>query len=155
MCDYSLSACKTRDAQVADELISGAIVNEYGNRTTTKGFYTKGVEDVAVCLRPGTELAFEMDVAFLDKHHYSVKERKVASRVACFREVNESVKYKHHDALEFSDGTVVFLNDLVEGQRCRVLQLPATVKQFHAEGSHPADASVELPTDLEPVDIYF
>src|SRR5262245_11036506 len=140
MCDYSLSACKTRDAQVADELISGAIANQHGSRTTTKGFYTKGVDDVAVCLRPGTELAFEQDVAFFDKDDYSVKERKVVSRVARFREINESEKYKHHDALEFSDGTVVLLNDLVEGQRCRVLQLPATVKQFHAEGSRlPAD----------------
>src|SRR5262245_15165971 len=140
MCDYSLSACNTRDAQVADELISGTIVNEYGSPTTTKGFYTKGMEDVAVCLRPGTEVAFEQDVAFFNKDDCTVKERKVASRVARFREVNEHENYKHHDALEFSDGTVVLLNDLVEGQRCRVLQLPATVKQFHAEGSRlPAD----------------
>jgi len=32
---------------------------------------------------------------------------------------------KHHDALEFPDGQVVLLTDVLEGQAATVLQLPA------------------------------
>jgi hypothetical protein len=33
--------------------------------------------------------------------------------------------YTHHDALEFPDGEVVLLTNLVKGQEATVLQLPA------------------------------
>jgi hypothetical protein len=44
---------------------------------------------------------------------------------AIFRQVNKNDPLKHHDALEFPDGHIVLLTDLMEGQQATVLQLPA------------------------------
>jgi hypothetical protein len=56
MCDYSLHAVATRPAEVAETLISTNF------STGTHGFASPGDPKVAVCLRPGTEIAFENDV---------------------------------------------------------------------------------------------
>src|SRR6266487_3696844 len=42
------------------------------------------------------------------------------------RKINSHNPHAHHDALEFPDGEVVLLTNLLEGQRATVLQLPAT-----------------------------
>jgi hypothetical protein len=39
--------------------------------------------------------------------------------------VNKNEPLKHHDALEFSDGRIVLLTRLSEGQEATVFQLPA------------------------------
>jgi hypothetical protein len=52
MCDYSLHAVATRPAEVADTLISAKFQS-----TTTRGFASPDNLHVAVCLRPGTEIA--------------------------------------------------------------------------------------------------
>src|SRR5258708_25701431 len=57
MCDYSLHAVATRPAEAAETLVSTKFKS-----TTTRGFASPGNPQVAVCLRPGTELAFEKDV---------------------------------------------------------------------------------------------
>jgi len=44
---------------------------------------------------------------------------------AIFRQVNKEDPRIHHDALEFPDGQIVLLTELVEGQLATVLQLPA------------------------------
>jgi len=44
---------------------------------------------------------------------------------AIFRQINKDNAYVHHDALEFSDGRMVLLTNLVEDQEATVLQLPA------------------------------
>ena len=44
---------------------------------------------------------------------------------AIFRQVNKDNPRTHHDALEFPDGQMVLLNQLLEGQEATVLQLPA------------------------------
>jgi hypothetical protein len=44
---------------------------------------------------------------------------------AIFRQLNKDNPRTHHDALEFPDGKMVLLTDLVEGQEATVLQLPA------------------------------
>ena len=56
MCDYSLHAVATRPAEVAETLVS---TNFF---TGTHGFASPDDPKVAVCLRPGTEIAFENDV---------------------------------------------------------------------------------------------
>jgi hypothetical protein len=38
--------------------------------------------------------------------------------------VNQNKPYAYHDALEFSDGEIVLLTELREGQHATVLQLP-------------------------------
>jgi hypothetical protein len=45
--------------------------------------------------------------------------------MAIFRQVNKHEPQKHHDALEFPDGRIVLLTNLLEGQQATVLQLPA------------------------------
>jgi hypothetical protein len=57
MCDYSLRAVATRPAEVAETLVSTKFQS-----TTTRGFASPDNRQVAVCLRPGTEIAFEYDV---------------------------------------------------------------------------------------------
>src|SRR6202158_1500021 len=57
MCDYSLHAVTTRPAEVAETLVSTKF-----QTAGTRGFASPNNPKVAVCLRPGTELAFEHDV---------------------------------------------------------------------------------------------
>jgi len=116
MCDYSLHAVATRPAAVADALVSAKF-----KCTTTRGFASLGDPDVAVCLRPGTEIAFENDVEV----RRVLFRRNVRDRLARFRQINLGNLDQHHDALEFSNGKIVLVTDLVAGQRARVLQLPA------------------------------
>jgi len=116
MCDYSLHAVATRPAAVADALVSAKF-----KCTTTRGFASLGDPDVAVCLRPGTEIAFENDVEV----RRVLFRRNVRDRLARFRQINLGNPDQHHDALEFSNGKIVLVTDLVAGQRARVLQLPA------------------------------
>ena len=57
MCDYSLDFVASRPARVGDKLVSTGFRN-----SVTRGFAAIGEPNVAVCLRPGTEVAFERDV---------------------------------------------------------------------------------------------
>ena len=57
MCDYSLHFVVSRPARVGDKLVSTSFP-----QTTTRGFASVDDRNVAVCLLPGTELAFEEEV---------------------------------------------------------------------------------------------
>ena len=57
MCDYSLHGVATRPARVGDKLVTTQFWN-----TTTRGFSAMDEPRVAVCLLPGTEIAFENKV---------------------------------------------------------------------------------------------
>jgi hypothetical protein len=81
--------------------------------------------DVAVCLAPGTEIAFDHDIE-VDAGLGFFPNRKVAGRVARFRQVNPDRANLHHDALDLPNGEVVLLTRLAEGQIATVLQLPAS-----------------------------
>jgi hypothetical protein len=75
-------------------------------------------------LLPGTELAFEEEVAC--ETRFVLRSRhQIEHRVAQFRQVNKDQSDVHHDALEFPDGQIVLLTQLCEGQHATVLQLPA------------------------------
>jgi hypothetical protein len=129
MCDYSLQAVASRPAEVAETLVSTRF-----QTTTTRGFASPDNPRVAVCLRPGTEIAFENDV----QTDGMVFRKKVGARLARFRQIDIDKPYQHHDALEFSNGTIVLVTDLVAGQRAKVLQLPATPIEEKREVSGPA-----------------
>ena len=116
MCDYSLHAVASRPAEVAETLISTKFQS-----TTTRGFASPDNPQVAVCLRPGTEIAFENDV----QSDGMLFRKDVGARLARFRQVDLHQPAQHHDALEFSNGAIVLVTDLVPGQRATVLQLPA------------------------------
>ena len=55
MCDYSLYGVAARSATIGDKLVTTHFWN-----TTTRGL--SAVDGVAVCLLPGTEVAFENKV---------------------------------------------------------------------------------------------
>jgi len=57
MCDYSLHHVATRPARIEDRLVTTKFHN-----TITRGFASVSDPRVAVCLMPGTELAFDRDV---------------------------------------------------------------------------------------------
>jgi hypothetical protein len=59
MCDYSLHAVASRPAKAGETLVTTSF---YG--TFTRGFAVKEEPGIAVCLLPGTELAFEHDVRY-------------------------------------------------------------------------------------------
>ena len=122
MCDYSLHGIAARPVRIGDKLVTTQFWS-----TTTRGFSVVGEPRVAVCLLPGTEVAFENKV---ERHFTGFqllfrRTKPLPHRVARFRQVNMDNPRTHHDALEFPDGQIVLLTHLREGQRAIVLQLPA------------------------------
>ena len=124
MCDYSLHNVATRPARVEDKLA----VTKFDN-SITRGFAADGEPNVAVCLLPGTELAFEQNVECEPSFGIGIlPNKRIGQRLARFRQINMDNAVTHHDALEFPDGQVVLLTRLCEGQRATVLQLPASAR---------------------------
>jgi hypothetical protein len=136
MCDYSLHHVASRPAKVGDVLVSTKFPN-----SITRGFAAVGEPNVAVCLLPGTEVAFEHNVE-CDPTFGFLPNRKTGQSVARFRHVNEEHPTAHHDALEFADGQVVMVTRLCVGQRATVLQLPA--------GARTAAAPAEQRESVTP-----
>jgi hypothetical protein len=119
MCDYSLELVASRPARAGDKLVTTTFRN-----TITRGFASPEEKDVAVCLLPGTELAFDEEVTC--QHAFVFRSsRPTGHKLARFRQVNGNWSNAHRDALEFPDGQIVLLTQLCEGQRATVLQLPA------------------------------
>jgi hypothetical protein len=125
MCDYSLHSIKSRPAKVGDKLTT----RDFG--TGTVGFAASEDVTVAVCVLPGTELAFAQEVKRLPTRLWVWQARVIKvikHTTAIFRQINKEKMTAHHDALEFPDGQVVLLTFLSEGQQATVLQLPAEPK---------------------------
>lgn len=124
MCDYSLNHLASRPARRGDRLVLSC----FGG-TPTRGF--AAVEDchTAVCLMPGTQIAFQADVTH-ERMFPFLPRRRVPARVATFVKAPASGRATHRDALEFPDGRVVLVTRLCPGQKATVLQLPpgATAK---------------------------
>ena len=116
MCDYSLQTVRSRPAKVGDRLTT----RHFG--TGTRGFAVQEDPAVAVCVLPGTELAFACEVEILS---FWLSRKSIGHRTAIFRQVNKDKPLTHHDALEFADGCQVLLTHLCEGQHATVLQLPS------------------------------
>jgi hypothetical protein len=119
MCDYSLHLVASRPAKVGDKLLTTDFA-----KTITRGFAAVGEPEIAVCLLPGTELAFEAAIQY-DRVFSLFGKARVNHQVARFRQVNINDPSVHHDALEFPDGLIVKVTRLVEGQTATVIQLPA------------------------------
>jgi hypothetical protein len=137
MCDYSLHLVASRPAKVGDKLVATHFVN-----SITRGFAGVGQPDVAVCLLPGTELAFDDDVQYERTFSLFGKVR-VNHKVARFRQVNMTDPHAHHDALEFPDGQIVKVTRLVAGQTATVLQLPASTLD-HKTALQKAARTIEV-----------
>jgi hypothetical protein len=122
MCDYSLQNVRSRPAAVGDKLIT----RDFG--TGTRGFSAAQDAGLAVCVLPGTELAFDGDVNCIAAGLLPWRDRVIAHKTAIFRQINKGKEAAHHDALEFPDGRIMLLTLLCEGQQATVLQLPAQPK---------------------------
>jgi hypothetical protein len=121
MCDYSLQSIMSRPAKIGDVLTT----RDFG--TGTRGFAAAEDARVAVCVLPGTELAFSSAVTVTDpdvRFFASWWVRTLDYATAIFRQVNKHEPRVHHDVLEFPDGRIVLLTHLCEGQQATVLQLP-------------------------------
>jgi len=119
MCDFSLQSVRSRPAKVGDKLVT----RNFG--TGTRGFAAADDLGLAVCVMPGTELAFAGEVACLPTGLLGWRTKTINHQTAIFRQVNKDKVVAHHDALEFPDGRTVLLTFLCEGQAAIVLQLPA------------------------------
>src|SRR5262247_1937853 len=131
MCDYSLHHVASRPAKVGDKLITTQF-----NNSITRGFAAVGEPNVAVCLLPGTEVAFETEVEFergFGLFSSWTRQKRIGDKVARFRQLNADKPNMHHDALEFPDGEIVLVTRLCEGQHATVLQLPASSYSVKAE----------------------
>lgn len=140
MCDYSLHNVATRPAKVGDKLMTTQFAN-----AITRGFAAVGEPNVAVCLLPGTEVAFDKEIEFeggLGFLRNWKRAKRIGEKVARFRQVNMDRPYVHHDALEFPNGEFVLLTRLCDGQFATVLQLPAMPRSAEESGQAKSIAMV-------------
>ena len=134
MCDYSLHHVASRPARVGDKLVSTSFVS-----SGTRGFAAVGEPNVAVCLMPGTELAFEEDLQCETAYGFGYK--RFSHKVARFRQVDKDQPSVHHDALELPDGQIVKLTKLRPGQQGTVLQMPVGPRELAPE-TEPHDMAI-------------
>ena len=144
MCDYSLHHVATRPAKLEDKLVTTKFTN-----SITRGFAAVGEPHVAVCLLPGTELAFDENVECEPSFGIGIlPNKKIGQRLARFRQINTDNAVTHHDALEFPDGQVVLLTRMCEGQHATVLQLPARTRSAPAQEMAAGTAAREPSPSL-------
>lgn len=123
MCDYSLENQISRAAEVGDKLVTSSFP-----MPPTRGFCAENEAGVAVCLLPGTELAFAEPVRYNGLWGMMVNYVKSSLR---------------HDMADAK------LSLLHEGQRARVLQLPAqgepAYRHAHVHVARRHDALTPAP----------
>ena len=85
MCDYSLHYVKSRPAKVGDKL------RTINFRTGTRGFAAPEDSAKAVCILPGTELAFSEDVKCAPSGFFHWRAETINFRMAIFRQVNKDL----------------------------------------------------------------
>ncbi len=137
MCDYSLHLMASRPAKVADKLVSTDFV-----KAITRGFSAVGQPEVAVCLLPGTEIAFDHDVQY-DRAFSLFGRARIEQHVARCRQVNMDDPYVHHDALEFPGSQIVMVTRLIPDQTATVLQLPAAPHDHESSKEHATASARE------------
>lgn len=131
MCDYSLHHVSSRPARVADKLVTMKLA-----RSGARGFAAVGehgaklvIHDsppqVAVCLLPGTELAFDDEVRY-DRAFSFFGKGRLNHKVASFRQIDVNDPHVQHDGVEFPNGQILKIAQLVAGQTATVVQLPVS-----------------------------
>jgi hypothetical protein len=139
MCDFSLHAAAQKPAEKGHKMKTARLAYTGGS---SGGFFDADDPSVAVCLQPGTEVAFDKPPllrrgfrAFVP----SIIRRGLGEglpQMATFRKVDLSKTHTHHDALEFVGGRVVKIDDLKTGLSARVVSLPVS-------GDVPVEQMVE------------
>src|SRR5689334_11040612 len=101
MCDYSLQNVKSRAANVGDKLTT----KNFG--AGTRGFAAPEDSGTAVCILPGTELAFADEIVIALPGMFEGDVKRTGFTTAIFRQVDKELPYRHHDAVEFPNGDTV------------------------------------------------
>jgi len=101
MCDYSLHTVEFRPAKAGETLTTRDF------HTGTRGFAASEDPSMAVCLNPGTELAFAGDVECVRGGFLFLRRKLIKHRTAIFRQINQDDPYVHYDALEFPDASTI------------------------------------------------
>src|SRR5208282_2552261 len=83
MCDFSLQSVRSRPAKVGDKLVTRDF------RTGTLGFAAADDLGLAVCVMPGTELAFAAEVACMSAGLLGWKTKTINHQTAIFRQINK------------------------------------------------------------------
>jgi hypothetical protein len=126
MCNYSVYAEATRDAVQGDNLI-----------VRDGGLFDTANVNVAVCLKPGTEIGFDEPIKHCGSYRYSNHEWDVPD------DFNESVailgESGNFDVLEFADGSRMLLSNLIAGQKVKVLQLPVSEQSGRTESAQVSE----------------
>src|SRR6516162_8310354 len=116
MCDYSLHNVATRPARIEDKLVTTKFSN-----SITRGFAAIGEPHVAVCLLPGTEIAFDENVECEPMFGIGIlPNKKIGQRLACFRQINMPDATIPYGCLEFPGRQGGVVTGLCEGQRAMV-----------------------------------
>ena len=144
MCDYSLHHVMSTPAKVGDVLKTTGFPG-----SSTRGFCSANEPNVAVCVMPGTELAFASEIE-CDRAIGFLPHRRLGATLARFRQIDLDKPYAHHDAVELPSGQIVLLTNLSEGQTATVLQLPADEQ---AQRAAPAEAEPARPQN-EPIPLF-
>jgi hypothetical protein len=134
MCDFSLHAVRSRPAKVGDKLTTRMF------SLGTTGFCAPEDHRMAVCLLPGTELSFADQVRQATTWPWK---GLISYKTAIFRQVNKNKRCTHHDALEFPNGEIVLLTNLVASQQATVLQLPAAPESVETNEELAVSRAVE------------
>ncbi len=119
MCGYSLENLVSRECVIGETLVTVKFAT-----SMSTGLCSSSDRAVAVCLAPGTELAFDKPIEFdgfwglgLHSRHYGVKTARFVSLA-----LNRGGPYR--DGLELENGGIVLLNELALGHTVKVIQLP-------------------------------
>ena len=144
MCDYSLHHVMSTPAKVVYVLKTTSFPG-----SSTRGFCAAGEPNVAVCVMPGTELAFSAEIE-CDRAIGFLPHRRLGATLARFRQVDLDKPYAHHDAIELPNGRIELLTNLSQGQTATVLQLPADEQ---AQRATPAEAE-PAPARHEPIPLF-
>jgi hypothetical protein len=148
MCDYSLHSVATRPAKAGDKLVTASFATTY-----TRGFAAVDQPGVAICLRPGTELAFEKDIEKEWSLMSFFRRKQPSGKLVRFRQVNMERADTHHDAIEFPNGRMVLLTDLRMGQKAAVVQLPVTQDRKDRLTEAKPSGAVDNPTP-KPAEVF-
>jgi hypothetical protein len=152
MCDYSLQHLESRPAKIGERLVTKTFPN-----TSSRGFASATSNpNTAVCLMPGTELAFEREIEVqcapgLSGIRTSIK--KTGHRTARFRQINLQEPCAHHDAFELPDGQSFLVTNLCNDQCATVLQMPVDAVHINTETGKRTTAIPEggLGTTAGPI----
>ncbi len=132
MCDYSLHAMATRPAQVGETLITTTF-----RGTSTRGFASEREPDVAVCMLPGTELAFAENVKYDNRWIWT---RTVGFRVGKFNTIDPHVPGASPRRDRISGRKLCAGDAALRGQQVSVCNCRSRI------GRRAPDAGLETPS---------